>query len=208
MIPQISLDFETSGLNPYHDDIIEVAMKVVGKDETFTALLKPKSNECISEEITHLTGITNKMLHIDGLPWSEVYQGMDKWLKNVKNSSPSKKIAIIAHNGDGFDFIFLKRLFNDLSLQGIKPINVKDIIFIDTLPFAKRSLPKRMSYRQESLCKTYKIITDGNHRALNDVVALEQLYGLLGKKLTQQLGKRRCVSDDPHVIYDYIHCRI
>jgi len=26
------LDFETSGLNPYHDDIIEIAMKVYGKD--------------------------------------------------------------------------------------------------------------------------------------------------------------------------------
>jgi DNA polymerase-3 subunit epsilon len=208
MVTQIILDFETSGLNPYHDDIIEVAMKVVGKDETFTSLLKPKSNECISEEITHLTGITNKMLHVDGKHCSEVYQEMDDWLKKVKNNSPSKKIAIISHNGDGFDFIFLKRLFNDLLSQGIKPIAIKDIIFIDTLPFAKRSLPKRMSYRQESLCKTYNIITDGNHRALNDVVALEQLYNVLGKRLYQQLGKRRCVSEDPHVIYDYINCRI
>ena len=208
MIPQISLDFETSGLNPYHDDIIEVAMKVVGKEETFTALLKPKSNECVSDEITHLTGITNKMLHIDGLPWKEVYQGVDKWLKGVRNSSPSKKIAIIAHNGDGFDFIFLKRIFYDLSLQNIKPINVKDIIFIDSLPLAKRLIPKRMSYRQETLCKTYNIGTEGNHRALNDVVALENLYVVLTAKLHDEIGKRRKPIDNPQMIHDYIHLRI
>ena len=207
MTTQIILDFETSGLNPYHDDIIEVAMKVVGQDETFTALLKPKSNECISEEITHLTGITNKMLHLEGLPWRKAYQDMNEWLKKVRNGSKDKKIAIIAHNGYGFDFLFLRRLLNDLTSLGITPINVKDIIFIDTLPFAKRLIPKRMSYRQETLCKTYKIDTKGNHRALADVVALEGLYNVFGKMLDQQLDKRRSVASDPHKIYNYIHCK-
>tara|TARA_B110000967_G_C18829551_1_gene533291 strand:+ start:469 stop:1092 length:624 start_codon:yes stop_codon:yes gene_type:complete len=207
MTTQIILDFETSGLNPYHDDIIEVAMKVLGTSETFTALLRPKSNECITDEITHLTGITNKMLHVEGLPWKQVYVNMNEWLKKVRNGAKDKKIAIIAHNGDGFDFIFLRRLLNDLNSIDIKPINVKDIIFIDTLPFAKRLIPKRMSYRQETLCKTYKINTEGNHRALADVVALEGLYNVLGKMLDQELNKRRSVSSDPHQIYNYIHCK-
>ena len=48
MIPKILLDFETSGLNPYHDDIIEVAMKNMDTDDEYTSLLRPKSNECIS----------------------------------------------------------------------------------------------------------------------------------------------------------------
>ena len=207
MTTQIILDFETSGLNPYHDDIIEVAMKVVGQDETFTTLLRPKSNECISEEITHLTGISNKMLHVAGIPWAKAYVNMNEWLKKVRNNSPSKKIAIIAHNGYGFDFIFLKRLFSDLKSLGITPINVKDIIFIDTLPFAKRLIPKRMSYRQETLCKSCQISTEGNHRALADVIALEGLYNVLGKILDQNLDKRRSVTNDPHQIYNYIQCK-
>ena len=80
----VILDFETSGLNPYHDDVIEIAMKVLGSEEQFTCLLKPKSNECISQTITTLTGITNNMLVKDGLPWSEAYKSMNTWLFNVK----------------------------------------------------------------------------------------------------------------------------
>ena len=37
----IALDFETSGLNPYHDDIIEIGAKVMGEDKTFKTLVKP-----------------------------------------------------------------------------------------------------------------------------------------------------------------------
>ena len=74
MIPKIVLDFETSGLNPYHDDIIEVAMKNIDTDDEYVSLLKPKSNECISDNITRLTGITNKMLVKEGKHWKEVYQ--------------------------------------------------------------------------------------------------------------------------------------
>ena len=43
MITKVILDFETSGLNPYHDDIIEIAMKVMDSDIQFTTLIKPKS---------------------------------------------------------------------------------------------------------------------------------------------------------------------
>ena len=53
----IILDFETSGLNPYHDDIIEIGAKVLNKDASFQCLVKPKSNKLISEKITEITGI-------------------------------------------------------------------------------------------------------------------------------------------------------
>ena len=32
----IILDFETSGLNPYHHDIIEIGAKVLGSDNEFS----------------------------------------------------------------------------------------------------------------------------------------------------------------------------
>ena len=83
MIPKILLDFETSGLNPYHDDIIEVAMKNMDSDDEYSSLLKPKSNECISSEITTLTGITNKMLAKEGKSWEEVYKFINEWLLSM-----------------------------------------------------------------------------------------------------------------------------
>ena len=54
MIQTVILDFETSGLNQYHDDIIEIGAKVFNGDNKFSVLLRPKSNEMISPEITSL----------------------------------------------------------------------------------------------------------------------------------------------------------
>ena len=199
----IILDFETSGLNPYHDDVIEIAMKVLGSEEQFTCLLRPKSNECISQTITTLTGITNKMLAKDGLRWEEAYQLMNAWLFSVKEEDD--KISIVSHNGDSFDFIFLKRILSDLKGLKIKPFPIHKIIFTDTLPLAKRLISGRATYRQNTLCQQFNIVTEGSHRALNDVIALEQLYIVLTAKLHNELGKRRKPIEYPQMIHDYIH---
>jgi len=199
----VILDFETSGLNPYHDDVIEIAMKVLGTEEQFTCLLKPKSNECISQTITALTRITNKMLAKDGLSWEEAYQLMNAWLFSVKGEDD--KISIVSHNGESFDFIFLKRMLSDLKGLKIKPFPIHKIIFSDTLPLAKRLISGRSTYRQNTLCQQFNIVTEGSHRALNDVIALEQLYVVLTAKLHEKLGKRRKPIEYPQMIHDYIH---
>ena len=198
------LDFETSGLNPYHDDIIEIAVKVMNSDNTFSTLVQPKSDECISHKIISITGITNKLLYEKGLKWQKAYQDFNIFLKGIIQNSPNNKLYIVSHNGESFDFIFLKRIFSELNDLNIKPIPLKNIVFIDSLLFAKKIL-KRESYRQETLCKTYNIITKGNHRALNDVIALEQLYFSLCEILNKTLNKRRSVLEHPQMINDYIH---
>ena len=48
----IVFDLETSGLNPYHDDIIEIGAKVLNTDNSFQCLVKPKSRRPISQKIT------------------------------------------------------------------------------------------------------------------------------------------------------------
>ena len=37
----VILDFETSGLNQYHDDIIEIGAKLLNCDNKFSVLLRP-----------------------------------------------------------------------------------------------------------------------------------------------------------------------
>ena len=202
MIPKILLDFETSGLNPYHDDIIEVAMKNMDSDDEYSSLLKPKSNECISSEITTLTGITNKMLAKEGKPWEEVYKFINEWLLSMLENNES--ISIISHNGESFDFIFLKRILFDLKELGIKTIPVHRIIFIDTLLLSKKLLPRRMSYRQSTLCSYYNISANGSHRALNDVIALGQLYKAFTTILNKSYDKRKCFYENPYMIDNYI----
>jgi DNA polymerase III alpha subunit (gram-positive type) len=200
----VFLDFETSGFNPYHDDIIEIATKEMNSDNYFSTLVKPKSNECISQRITAVTSITNKLLRDEGFPWQKAYSELNDFLKSILQKSPDGKLYIIAHNGETFDFLFLKRIFSDLNELNIKTIPSKNIVYIDSLLFARRLL-KRESYKQETLCKTFNINTKGNHRALNDVRALEELFITIGSILNKQLNSRRNILENPQMIYDYIH---
>ena len=198
------LDFETSGFNPYHDDIIEIAIKLMNSDKSYSTLVYPQSNECISQRITAVTSITNELIQKEGIPWLDAFTELNDFLKGIIKNSPDGKLYIIAHNGETFDFLFLKRIFDELNKHDIKTINPKNIVYIDSLLFARRLL-KRESYKQETLCKTYNINTKGNHRALNDVRALEELYTKLCEILNKELNSRRNVLENPQVIYDYIH---
>lgn len=200
----VFLDFETSGFNPYHDDIIEIATKEMNSDNYFSTLVKPKSNECISQRITAVTSITNELLRDEGVSWKKAYSELNNFLKSILQKSPDGKLYIIAHNGETFDFLFLKRIFSELNELNIKTIPSKNIVYIDSLLFARRLL-KRESYKQETLCKTFNINTKGNHRALNDVRALEELFTIFGELLNKQLNSRRNVLENPQMIYDYIH---
>tara|TARA_E500000178_G_C16914251_1_gene704157 strand:+ start:92 stop:712 length:621 start_codon:yes stop_codon:yes gene_type:complete len=200
----VFLDFETSGFNPYHDDIIEIAVKGMNSDNYFSTLVQPKSNECISERITAVTSITNELLRDEGVSWETAYKELNDFLKSILQKSPDGKLYIVAHNGETFDFIFLKRIFSELNELNIKTIPSKNIVYIDSLLFARRLL-KREFYKQESLCKSYNINTKGNHRALNDVKALEQLFIVFGDILNKNLNCRRNVLEYPQIIRDYIH---
>tara|TARA_A100001015_G_C14891999_1_gene672826 strand:- start:536 stop:1156 length:621 start_codon:yes stop_codon:yes gene_type:complete len=200
----VFLDFETSGFNPYHDDIIEIAIKLMNSDTSYNSLVHPQSNECISQRITAVTSITNELLRKEGIPWTTAFTELINILKEIIKNSPDGKLYIVAHNGETFDFLFLKRIFSELNSLNIKTINPKNIVYIDSLLFARRLL-KRESYKQETLCKTYNINTKGNHRALNDVKALEELYTKLCEIFNKELNSRRNVLENPQMIYDYIH---
>ena len=183
---KIVLDFETSGLNPYHDDIIEVAMKVLDSDNSYSTLIKPKSNECISPTITRLTGITNKMLAREGIDWIDAYNQMNDWLLSLKNKDSDNKYCIISHNGESFDFIFLKRIFKDLKSMNKRTISDKNILYLQTL---------------------INISSEGNHRAMNDILALEDLFNKLIEDLNKKLNKRKNIYDNLYIVQDYINLK-
>ena len=56
----------------------------------------------------------------------------------------------------------------------------------------------------EGTGKSFHINTEGCHRAMNDVIALEKLYFNLENQLDKELDKRRKVSQNPEMVYDYI----
>lgn len=178
----IILDFETSGLNPYHDDIIEIGAKVLNTDKSFQCLVKPKSGKLISKKITEITNITNRTLRAEGLNWKNAYIEFYNWL--IENLDRQDKNAIVSHNGTTFDFILLKKIIFDLNKisENIETfMNIK-IYYIDTLLLSRKTFPNRFYHNQGSLCKSFNIEIIDAHRALGDVICLEMIYLKLCEK--------------------------
>ena len=116
-------DYETTGINPYHNDVIEVAIKLLGSDSHYQTLIKPiidpkkpragGIHRLVPQKIVDITGITDKMLIDSGI---NTNVSTMKTLEYIyKNSTKDEQpIYLIAHNGSVFDFILLKRLMNKI----------------------------------------------------------------------------------------------
>ena len=177
------LDFETTGLNVYLDDIIEIAIKKMGKRISYQTLVKPKKIKnaiytFVPPFISDLTKITDRMIADKGIDKNiAIYQMFNYIKENIKDKGT---IYIVSHNGHSFDFLLFKRLINEYQkrLLGINNEILERIKFIDTVLFCKLFM-NNISHgdlKQENLCKKYNITMINQHRALNDILALEELY--------------------------------
>jgi DNA polymerase III alpha subunit (gram-positive type) len=201
----IIFDLETSGLNPYHDDIIEIGAKILQGDSSFQMLVKPKSGRPVSKKITQITGITNRDLRTNGQAWGQAYQEFYNWF--FENTKDKENITLVSHNGDTFDFVFFRRMLNDLSTLVDKVnIDVEKINFIDTLPLSKRLYPNRTYYNQPSLARTFSIIVDNAHRAMGDVIVLEQLYSRI--MIDFKINTKIDGLEDPPKVREFIDLKM
>lgn len=185
---KIIYDLETSGLNPYHDDIIEIGCKCVGMDESFSCLVQPLSDRMISDEIFKITGISNKMLKKQGIPPIDAMKQFLEFLS--RQYLRYESITLISHNGSSFDDIFLKRYHRILQGKGCIEYDklMNNVYYIDTLPLSRLLIPGRCSYSMKSLCKHYNIVNESEHRAMGDVTALEKIWDELHTILIQKYG--------------------
>lgn len=160
----ISIDLETTGLNPKLDKIIEIgAVKVVdGRPvETFSSFVNPGRK--LEEYTKGLTGICQEQL--DGAPAiEEVLPGLLLFLEDL----PFVGHRIL------FDYSFLKKAAVNNKLDFEKS-------GIDTLKIARRFLTGLEHRTLGFLCGYYGIPLHA-HRALNDAEATSILY----QKLSEQ----------------------
>lgn len=142
-------DFETTGLDPEKDGVIEMAaIRVCGGKvvSEFSTLVR---NGPVSEKITEITGITN-----DELVYGFTEMAAFKYLSHMIGDS-----VIVAHNA-AFDLAFLH--------YGLKKYNrTFTNQFIDTLTISRdrHYFPHKLT----DMCGRYGIALEGAHRALNDV---------------------------------------
>ena len=127
------------------------------------------------------------------------------FLKLLDQLKEDRENIIVSHNGTTFDFLFLKKMIMDLKQKGdnVSGIDQYTIIYVDTLLMSRRLLPMRSYYNQGSLCKTFNIPIDVSHRAMGDVMCLEQLY----EKLMNVL-KRDYNTLTGKIVEDFINLKI
>lgn len=159
----ISIDLETTGLNPKLDKITEIgAVKVVdGKvTDTFSTLVNPGRK--LEERIVELTGIQDADL--EQAPYiDEVFPKLLDFLEDY---------PLLGHSVL-FDYSFLKKAAVDRKLTFEKKA-------IDTLKIARKYLAELEHRSLDYLCEYYKIPHHA-HRALADAEATSILYQKLAE---------------------------
>ncbi len=152
--PIVVLDFETTGLDPANDRVIEIgAVKI--KDgviiDSFGMLVNP--GVPLKPKIVEITNITDMMLR-DQPPVEDGLRQLYTFLDGC---------AIAAHNAK-FDYGFLKNELKRLNMAYVCPV-------IDTLSMARRMYPELKSHKLKSVCRFLGVSLKDAHRAVNDASA-------------------------------------
>lgn len=154
----VSLDLETSGLNPKTDKIIEIgAVKVVDGEisGTYSTFVNPGIK--LREETTMITGITDSDLESSPVI-SEVIFSLFEFIEDL---------PLLGHSVL-FDYSFVKKAAVNQKMTFEKQ-------GIDTLRIARKYLADLDSRNLGFLCHYYGIPVK-EHRALEDAKATHYLY--------------------------------
>lgn len=168
----IVIDFETTGLSPEWNNIIEIgAIKVENGEiiEVFQQLVNPGFE--IDDFIQDLTGITNDML----LSEPNIQDALPDFDAFVRNE------IVVGHNVN-FDINFL---YDDYSYFLKKPFSNG---FVDTMRIARKLLPDLEHHRLVDIVSHLGIKSGAFHRALADCEYTYQCYEAMKKMILEKYG--------------------
>lgn len=152
----VSLDIETTGLSKVENKIIEIGLvwfNNLKESDVFDSLLNIERE--IPPFITHLTGITNKMIE-DAPYYDDVILEVYKIFKILDDLN----IIVVAHNAS-FDIGFIKEAFE-------KAGYFLTIRYIDTLQLSRKYNSGLINHKLQTVTSYYNIINDNAHRAVSD----------------------------------------
>ncbi len=151
-------DFETTGLSPMSENIIEVGAILYTKhndqyviEKEFNALIKQEKP--ITDFISNLTHITNEMLDKDGIEEELAFREFDQMIDD--------DTLLVAYNLS-FDIGFLLKLYQKYVFRNYSiPFDILDCmaVYKDRYPFP---------HRLESAAATFEIENENAHRASDD----------------------------------------
>ena len=169
----LAFDFETSGLSPINDRIIEIGAILLKREDKHFKVEKElncliKQPFPLPDKIVEITGITDDLLNAEGISESEAFH---RFLDIYK-----KGALLVAYNLS-FDYAFLVELFrrhyHDKTLFIHNDLLDVMAVYKDRHPFP---------HRLDNVVETYQISVVNTHRALDDVKAT--ILGLI--KMTEE----------------------
>lgn len=161
-------DFETSGLCPYKNRIIEIGAVLLKKTpegvykivDDLNVLIK--QDEPLPEKIIEITGITDELLNNEGVSEEEAFR---------KFQALHKKNALLVAYNISFDYAFLNELYRR-HLNNSTVYVSNDLLDIMAIYKDRHPYPHRL----ESAVEKYNVINKSAHRALDDVKATLKVW--------------------------------
>ncbi len=166
----VALDFETTGLYPRNDRIIEIGAVLMKNGEELDrleTLIDPERR--LDKKIIETTGITDDMLK--GAP--KIEEMLPKLLEFIGDR------PIAAHNAR-FDACFITRECQRLGLSF-------ELTAIDTLILSQNLLPQLKKHKLDLVAKELNLGDFNHHRAADDALICGQILAKLFGKL-EELG--------------------
>jgi DNA polymerase III epsilon subunit family exonuclease len=164
----VAFDFETTGLYPSRDRIIEfgaVKFRDRAEIDTFDALVNPGIP--IPVEAGDVSRITDEMVQ-DKPPIGEV---LPQFVDFVSDA------VLVAHNAE-FDMGFLRTALQETGLGDIRNN------LIDTQILAQRAFPRQKSYSLQNLVQELQLTGGNAHRALDDSRMCMRLFHACAEELS------------------------
>lgn len=158
------VDIETTGLDLYSDEIIEIgAIKYSDHEITgqFQTLVQPsvRDGNFVNDFITALTGITSEMLY--GAPQTNIA---------IRNFADFLGDSVIVGYNVSFDVNFL---YDNYMMHLQRPLTNN---FIDVLRIVRRLCADLPSRDIDSVMRHFEISSDNRHRAIGDCIATQLIY--------------------------------
>ena len=155
-----AFDFETTGLYPDKDRIIEIGavkFNLEGDEYRFSGLINPGVN--IPAEASKVNGIYDSMV-ADKPGIEDIFPDFMNFISDS---------VLVAHN-IGFDASFLMHNAERMNKE------MEDLVCIDTILMAKAFYKGLFSYSLGNIAKFIGIDIENAHRAEDDAVACQRLF--------------------------------
>ena len=189
----VVFDTETTGLNVFSDDIIEIAA------------IRIKGGEVVGEPLDLYIETDKPILPMLGDKENPMYAIYHEKMSTGELRSPSDALqrflayvgtsSILAHNAN-YDYNILD---NNLQRYCKDTMQAHDIRCFDSLKLIRLLAPSLHSYKLESLLETFQLAGVNSHQAIDDVKATVSLVRLCAEKAREKQAQQAAFIHHPKV---------